>query len=219
MADSVFASWSARFLSHPIGHLPRTLHTTFTADTDAKIIADGFALAKNTYLPAKQHSSAQHTLLNALKTGHNLPVREEMQAAEIIRKWPDLLDRVPLQDDDVTMYTEACPGLLQKMVLALPDQERANQIIQTLIPQQMNPVQHASSAELILGRASDISPETLFKYLGAVEATCRVQNASSSKEFSVRLAAKVLNKVLDTHRDYAVIMSVELNSLCLTYPW
>ncbi|KAJ1951203.1 hypothetical protein FBU59_000303 [Linderina macrospora] len=219
MADSVFACWSGKFLSRPIGHLPPTLHISFSADVDAKIVADGLGLAKSKYLPARQRSSAQRMLMDMLSSARHLSVREEMQAAEIVRKWPDLLGQVPLQDSDIARYCENCPGLLKQIVFGLADEEQTNQTIRTAIPQQMNPVQHASSAELILRRARDISPETLFKYLGAVEATCRVQTAPSSKEFNVRLAAKVLNKVLDAHSDYAVVMAIEVNSFCLTYPW
>ncbi|KAJ1846589.1 hypothetical protein LPJ70_001965 [Coemansia sp. RSA 2708] len=135
----------------------------------------------------------------------------------MLKQQPEILRAVPLDAEHVGMYAKNCWSVLVAIVDMAQSSSEANRIIQGAIIQPMGIVEHNALAQLLIDRVASISAETLFRYLNAVEASCRTQKSEPAQIHTVRLASKVFNHALDANSALAETMSIELSSFCLSY--
>ncbi|KAJ2833575.1 hypothetical protein GGI24_000797 [Coemansia furcata] len=84
----------------------------------------------------------------------------------------------------------------------------------------MSTIRHSQVAGALFHNIGVVFTSTLFRYLDAVEASCRHhQDNSAQVQHHVKHAAMVLEKALLADPSVAEQMAIEVSSFCLTYPW
>ncbi|KAJ2162074.1 hypothetical protein GGF46_000949 [Coemansia sp. RSA 552] len=209
----------------PVRPLPPLLSATFTQADDLAIVANGIAKARILQAQKKQRvqrAAALDQLVQAAPAsgeGSALGPRAMAQVSEALKEQPGLLASVQLDDKHIRQYARNCWSVLVAIV-GMVGVDQANRIIQVAIPRPMGVVEHNSLAQLLIDRIDNVSAETLFAYLNAVEASCRAQQQQQQQQqlvHNVRLALKVFNRALDANRSLAETMSIELSSFCLSH--
>ncbi|KAJ1737567.1 hypothetical protein LPJ72_000384 [Coemansia sp. Benny D160-2] len=140
---------------------------------------------------------------------------------DVLKHHPGILDRLPLDSPrSLRLYATNCWPVLVAIIDIVDDPSKANRIIRDIIVQPMTVVQHNSLAQLLFDRMPEIEPDTLFKYLNAVEASCRLLSQGNMQQtHNVRLAVKVIHSALRINDSLADTMFIELCSFCLSYSW
>ncbi|KAJ2509706.1 hypothetical protein GGI11_004528 [Coemansia sp. RSA 2049] len=140
---------------------------------------------------------------------------------DVLKRHPGILDRLPLDSPrSLRLYATNCWPVLVAIIDIVDDPSKANRIIRDTIVQPMTVVQHNSLAQLLFDRMPEIEPDTLFKYLNAVEASCRLLlQGNMQQTHNVRLAVKVIHNALRINDSLADTMFIELCSFCLSYSW
>ncbi|KAJ2667333.1 hypothetical protein IW148_000028 [Coemansia sp. RSA 1199] len=206
----------------PPAPLSRLLSVNFSTAEDARIVSDGISRARILYEQKSKLAQAEYVLAQLAKAtfpgaGTALSPQTMARITAALEQQPDILQSVPLDAENIRMYAKNCWNVLVTIVSMTDNSSDVNRIIQCAIVQPMNIVEHNSLAQLLIDQTAVISADTLFKYLNAVEASCRVQQSGSAQVHNVRLASKVFNHALDANGALAETMSIELSSFCLSY--
>ncbi|KAJ2450695.1 hypothetical protein EV183_004101 [Coemansia sp. RSA 2336] len=224
------ADLSARELCHAIGAameslqlapLPQLLSVDVSVAEDIRLVTGGIAYA-STMLQQRAKQAQTDYVLAQLATAAqstnsaSLSPQTMAQVIDTLEKQPDMLPPEMLDTEHIRMYAKNCWNVFAKLV-DLADKAEANRIIQGAIAQPMSIVEHNALAQLLIDRIDIIVPDTWFRYLNAVEASCRSQQPGSAQVHNVRLASKVFNRALDANSALAESMSIELCSFCLSY--
>ncbi|KAJ1965133.1 hypothetical protein GGI12_000978 [Dipsacomyces acuminosporus] len=224
ISQEVFGRICAALTRLPAGALAPALaahpSANFTTEYDIKLVSDGMSLARKR-LDAKARQRKGERALEALGQAkiRAIPPQAASQIVAAMSECPELLAKTPLAVEDVQAYAANCQTVLSHIVGAMEDGAEADRVIRSSITQPMNVAEHNYLATLLISRIKDASTNTLFRYLDAVEATCVRQLPKDTLVHNIRLATKVLNSALDIDSSFAVTMSVEMNSFCLSYPW
>ncbi|KAJ2549114.1 hypothetical protein EV175_004569 [Coemansia sp. RSA 1933] len=237
-------------VSAPPRPLPSTLLLDFTVDDDMQLVSSGAVKALSILMermkneledyvldvlgraeaepvesPAETPSPVDNPTRSGGGSGSNAGSVISPEAVEgvilALKGQPYILDKLPLSSSKtLRLYAANCWPVLVAIIGIRDDSRETNRIIQDIIVQPMSVVQHNSLAQLLVDRMSEIAPETLFKYLDAVESTCRIQQQGGMQQVhNVRLAVKIVGSALDLNSSLADAMYIELSSFCLSYPW
>ncbi|KAJ1758985.1 hypothetical protein LPJ77_004072 [Coemansia sp. RSA 2523] len=206
----------------PPAPLSRLLSVNFSTAEDARIISDGISRARIIYEQKNKLAQAEYVLAQLAKaavptSGTALSPQTMARITATLEQQPEILQSVPLNAENIRMYAKNCWNVLVTIINMTDSSSDVNCIIQSAIVQPMNIVEHNSLAQLLIDQTAAISADTLFKYLNAVEASCRAQQSGSAQVHNVRLASKVFNHALDANSALAETMSIELGSFCLSY--
>ncbi|KAJ1801233.1 hypothetical protein LPJ59_000447 [Coemansia sp. RSA 2399] len=235
-----------RFVSTPPRPLPSTLLLESTANDDVQLVSSGAlkalhmledklekdlegyvlemlarAATEPAESPAETPSPVDNPTSSSRDAGNEISPQSMEHIIAVLKRQPGILNKLPLDSPQtLRMYATNCWAVLVAIIAILDDASKTNRIIQDIIVQPMPVVQHNSLAQLLFDHMSEIVPETLFKYLDAVEATCRLQQKGSMQQIhNVRLAVKVVGSALDLNSSFADAMYIELSSFCLSYSW
>ncbi|KAI8323536.1 hypothetical protein GQ54DRAFT_310037 [Martensiomyces pterosporus] len=207
----------------PVGRLPPLLVPSagcLTTEWDIRLVADGMALGRQLLVAKARQREEEHVLATLSQAkAREIPPQSASRVTRAIEDHPELLARIPLSDDDIQAYMANFRPVLSAVVCAIKDPAEADRVIRGSIVQPMNVMEHSFLVTLMMGRIKDVSADTLFKYLDAVEASCRVQLPKDTLVHNVRLASKALSSAMDVDETVALTMAIELNSFCLSYPW
>ncbi|KAJ1663565.1 hypothetical protein IW140_004852 [Coemansia sp. RSA 1813] len=234
-------------ISMPPRPLPSTLLANFTVNDDVQLVSTGalkalcilednlkkeledYALEMLTGAATEPAESPTETpspvdnppTRSSTNSSNAISPQSTERIIKILREQPKLLDKLPLESSQaLRMYATNCWAVLVSIIDILGDSRKTNRIIQDITVQPMSVVQHNSLAQLLFDHMPEIVPETLFKYLDAVEASCRLQQQGSMQQVhNVRLAVKVVDSALDLNNSFVDAMFIELSSFCLSYSW
>ncbi|KAI9499784.1 hypothetical protein BX070DRAFT_231473 [Coemansia spiralis] len=226
--------------------LPSMLQAKFTDEDDIWLVTSG-AVQARTILANKRRKAQEEYVLAQLAKAEVEPPESPLESppatavngsanngnsnalspqtmgciVAILKEQPEILDKLPLTSPQILrMYAANCWSVLTAIIAIVDSSDEANRIIQDSITQPMSVVQHNLLAQLFIDNISEISSDTLFRYLDAVEASCRLlQPGSAQQVHNVRLAVKVVSNALELNHSLADAMFIELSSFCLSYSW
>ncbi|KAJ2851122.1 hypothetical protein IWW36_001373 [Coemansia brasiliensis] len=206
----------------PLAPLPQLLAVDISVAEDIRIVSDGITYAGIILKQRAKQAQTDYVLAQlataALSTNStSLSPQTMAQVIDTLEKQPDILPPEMLDAEHIRMYAKNCWSIFEKLVDLADNKEEANRLIQGAIAQPMGIVEHNALAQLLIDRIGIVLADTLFKYLNAVEASCRSQQPGSAQVHNVRLASKVFNHALDANNALAEAMSIELCSFCLSY--
>ncbi|KAJ2004980.1 hypothetical protein GGI02_005917 [Coemansia sp. RSA 2322] len=212
-------------VGRPLGLVPPALSNTYTPESDVKLVTTSAALVRDLVEARRRQREQDYVLAQISAATANeggLPADAARKIDEILTIYPDIASQVPTDAEHLGIYAASCWQLVLAIVGLATSAEEADRVVGASIVSPMSIIQHNNVAGLLFHNIGTISTTTLFKYLDAVEASCRqYQEATTSAQVQhhVKYAAMVLEKALLADHNIAEEMAVELSSFCLSYPW
>ncbi|KAJ2438886.1 hypothetical protein GGF42_008143 [Coemansia sp. RSA 2424] len=211
-------------VGRPLGSIPRTLlpRCAFSTKDDVKLIADGAAITRKIIDAETKRKGEAYVLAQVAQAvaGEELPADAEREVATILMAYPDMVSQIPADTKHIQVYADKWWFLVQAIIDRSTSPLDADRVIMDAIAQPMSTLRHSQVAGALFHNIGSISTKTLFRYLDAVEASCRKhQDNNAQVQHHVKHAAMVLEKALLEHPSVAESMSIEISSFCLSYPW
>ncbi|KAJ2740904.1 hypothetical protein GGI20_005546 [Coemansia sp. BCRC 34301] len=219
-----FAYLARLVVGRPLGDVPPTLlpRCAFSAEDDVKLIANGAAITRKLMDAEARRRGLAYILgqVAQVVAGEELPADAEREIVTILTAYPDIASQIPVDAEHIHAYAARCWFLVQVIIDRARSSLDTNRIIQDSIAPPMSAIQHSQIAGVLFHNIGTVSVETLFRYVDAIEASCRNHRDNTAQvQHHVKHAAMVLEKALLEHPGVAETMSVEISSFCLSYPW
>ncbi|KAJ2899365.1 hypothetical protein IWW38_001020 [Coemansia aciculifera] len=195
---------------------------SFSTENDVKLIANAAAITRSLIDAEAKRKGEAFILVQVAKVvaDEELSADAEREITAILAAHPDIASRIPADAEHVKIYAAKCWFLVQAIIDRSTSFVDINRIILDSIAQPMSTIRHSQVAGALFHNIDALTTDTLFRYLDAVEGSCRNHKDNDAQvQHHVKHAAMVLEKALLTHPSIAKDMSIEISSFCLSYPW
>ncbi|KAJ2489543.1 hypothetical protein IWW37_003889 [Coemansia sp. RSA 2050] len=217
-------SYLAQIVGRPLGDVPASLLTqaAFSIEDDIKLVNKGAEITRK-LIDASIRRKAENYVLSQvaqLASNEELSADVEREISTILAKYPDIACQIPADAEHIQVYASKCWFIVLAIIERATSPADINSILLDSIAQPMSTLRHSQVAGALFNNIGIVSTATLFRYLDAVEASCRNHQGNSAQvQHHVKHAAMVLEKALLADPSVAEQMSIELSSFCLSYPW
>ncbi|KAJ2687100.1 hypothetical protein IWW39_003181 [Coemansia spiralis] len=214
----------AQIVGRPLGDIPATLlpQATLSVEDDIKLVNKGAEITRRLIDASIRRKAESYVLsqLAQLAFNEELSADAEREITTILSKYPDIARQIPANAKHIQMYAAKCWFIVLAIIQQALSPADVNRTILDSISQPMSTIQHSQVAGALFNNIGVVSTATLFRYLDAVEASCRNHQGNSAQvQHHVKHAAMVLEKALLADPSAAEQMSIEISSFCLSYPW
>ncbi|KAJ2844097.1 hypothetical protein J3B02_005070, partial [Coemansia erecta] len=191
-------------MSRPFGPLPTTIFPTFSVAADVQMITQGMQRARAIEAKTKQDSEA-HVLsqLAAAVSKGMLASETELEIIKMLKRQPELCDKLPVEPAYMRFLLASCPGIFECLVSLVASAEKRNAMVRNALVSPLSAAKHNALINSVIAHASELTAETLLKYLDVVEATCRLVQKAETKMYSVRSLCKLFYIAINQNNDLA----------------
>ncbi|KAJ2798276.1 hypothetical protein H4S07_005733 [Coemansia furcata] len=217
-------NYLVQLVGRPLGDVPTTLlpRNAFNAEDDVKLITNGAAITRK-LIDAGLRQKAERSVLSQvakLTASDELSASVEREINNNLKIYPDIASQIPADTEHIQIYASKCWFIVLAIIDRATSPADINRVILDSITQPMSTIRHSQVAGALFHNIGAVFTSTLFRYLDAVEASCRHhQDNSAQVQHHVKHAAMVLEKALLADPSVAEQMAIEVSSFCLTYPW
>ncbi|KAJ1883040.1 hypothetical protein LPJ57_000443 [Coemansia sp. RSA 486] len=205
-------------MSRPFGSLPTSIFPTFSVEIDIQMVAQGIHKARAIETATKQEN--QDRVLSQLATAVSNGTLDSDLELEIIRtlkRQPELCSKVPAEPAYMQFLLTSCPGIFECLVTLVVGAEKRNAMVQNALVSPLSVARHNALINSVISHASELTVDTLLKYLDVVEATCRLVQKSETRMHNVRSLCRLFYIAISQNKALVELVFIQLSSFCLSF--
>ncbi|KAJ1822875.1 hypothetical protein LPJ56_000508 [Coemansia sp. RSA 2599] len=205
-------------MSKPFGPLPPSIFPTTSVAADIQMITQGMQKARAIEATTKRaNENRVLSQLAAAMSKRALSSDSELDIIRTLRRQPELCDKVPADPAHMQFLLASCPGIFECLVSSVDGADKRNAMVQGALASPLSVAKHNALINSVIAHASELTAETLLRYLDVVEATCRVVQKAETRVHNVRSLCKLFYIAINLNNALAEQVFIQLSSFCLSF--